>query len=268
MNAKRPALKKSRGQHFLISDAIPRRMVELLELTSSDRILEIGPGAGALTLRLEEAPHALLLLLEKDDYWARERQKTASSRTQCVLTDALTFDFSRLKARTAQDEAWTIVGNPPYNVASPLIWEIAEKATIKQALFMVQAEVGERLTAQPSCKQYGALSVWVQSYLLPRFCWKVAPQAFQPRPKVDSAVIAFHPKPDRLADDLARPLKRLLDLCFQKRRKQLLGILRRAGLPDVEDILDRLGIRATQRPEELSVHDFQHLAAFFRDKGL
>ena len=153
-------------------------MCAQLSLTEDNQILEIGPGAGALTDVLERCPHRRLLLLEKDAYWARQRQKAAKNATCCVLCDALSFDFRRLCGAH-----FTVVGNLPYNVASPLTWTIAEQVNdLKQAMFMVQKEVAQRLCATPGHKSYGALSVWVQSFLEARLAFVVKPGNFTPPP--------------------------------------------------------------------------------------
>ncbi|MBR3663487.1 MAG: ribosomal RNA small subunit methyltransferase A [Desulfovibrio sp.] len=256
-----PRLKKSLGQNFLHNPAICEQMCAQLSLTEDDQILEIGPGAGALTDVLERCPHRRLLLLEKDAYWARQRQKAAKNATCCVLCDALSFDFRRLCGAH-----FTVVGNLPYNVASPLIWTIAEQVCdLKQAMFMVQKEVAQRLCATPGHKSYGALSVWVQSFLEARLAFAVKPGNFTPPPKVDSAVVCFSPKSQRPDSTLLPPLRALLRLCFQQRRKQLAHILRSAKIQNYQGILADLGLLPCVRPEELSVQNFQLLAAFFRD---
>ncbi|WP_297219487.1 16S rRNA (adenine(1518)-N(6)/adenine(1519)-N(6))-dimethyltransferase RsmA [uncultured Desulfovibrio sp.] len=256
----RPAAKKSLGQHFLKHEHICRRIAELVLPQPQDRLLEIGPGPGALTRALEEQPHSRLLLLEKDRYWAVERQRLAGPHTQAVLMDALRFPWFRISPANP----WKIAGNLPYNVASPMLWDmVAQARGMVRGVFMVQKEVGQRLAAQPGSGQYGALSVWVQSFVQPRLEFVVGPGAFSPPPKVDSAVLSFMPQ-----DDAARPvhtahLSRLLKLCFQQRRKQLGGIVRRCGQPALEAALEDSGIGPSLRPEQLAVTDFHRLASLW-----
>lgn len=250
-----PRAKKSLGQHFLKSPDVCTRIAALLDAAPEDRILEIGPGPGALTRALEALPHARLLLLEKDRYWAAERQRAATPGTQAVLTDALRFAWRRI----TPGFAWKVAGNLPYNVASPLIWDIVSQAAgLTRAVFMVQKEVGLRLAARPGNGQYGALSVWVQSYAAPRLEFTLGPGAFSPPPKVDSTVLSFTPLP--LEARPARPalLARLLRVCFQQRRKQLGGIVRRSGQAGLPEALADAGIDPGLRPEALSVAQFHH----------
>lgn len=241
------APKKSLGQHFLINSSVCRRIVDLLEPGDSDNILEIGPGLGALTHYLLNAAHARLLLIEKDAYWAAEQAKNAKT----LNMDALDFDWQGLQG------PWKLVGNLPYNVASPLIWDIVSTCqAYERAVFMVQKEVAQRIVASPGSRQYGALSVWCQSFARVRLAFCVAPGSFRPPPKVDSGVVVFEPLPAWPAHPSG--LRSLLNLCFQQRRKQLGTILRKR--PDLAAGLARLGIEASLRPENLSPGQFMALA--------
>lgn len=253
-----PKAKKSLGQHFLRHESICRRIASLLLPRETDRIIEIGPGPGALTRAIEEQPHARLLLLEKDSHWAAERQRLGAERTQAVLTDALRFDWSRI----TPDKPWKIIGNLPYNVASPMMWDLFSRATgLVRAAFMVQKEVGQRLAAAPGSGHYGALSVWVQSFARPRMEFIVGPGAFSPPPKVDSAVLSFEPLPLEQRPDRPDLLALVVKVCFQQRRKQLGSIARRCPLaPWLAAAIEQAGITPSLRPEQLGVADFQTLS--------
>lgn len=259
-----PRAKKSLGQHFLRNEGVCRRIAQLLEPAPEDRLLEIGPGPGALTRALEAQPHASLLLLEKDRHWAAERQRQAAPGTRAVLMDALRFDWRRL----TREAAWKVVGNLPYNVASPLIWDIVSQGGASRCVFMVQKEVGLRLAATPGSRQYGALSVWVQAHARPRLEFSLGPGAFVPPPKVDSAVLSFTPRPPEARPAHPAALERLLRLCFQQRRKQLGGIFGRAGLAWLAGELPALGLAPRLRPEALSVEAFLRLSELLAANGL
>lgn len=247
--------KKSLGQHFLRDERVVQRIVDLLLPAEGDQIIEIGPGPGALTALLRPLPWSRLLLLEKDDHYAAEHAARPMPGLEVVAGDALAYPWERLEG------PWKIAGNLPYNVASPLMWDIVSRTpNLSRAVFMVQKEVGDRLTARPGSRDYGALSVWIQSFVRTRKGFVIGPSAFSPPPKVDSAVVVFEPLPPEHRPVHAGSLSRLVKLCFQQRRKQLQGILRRA-LPDFSpDVLLRLGMDPAQRPETLSVEQFQQLA--------
>ena len=257
-----PAAKKSLGQHFLRREDICTRIAALLFPTQEDCIIEIGPGSGALTRALEAQPHHSLLLLEKDAYWAVQRQRLAAAATQAVLMDALHLDWRRIGPQCP----WKITGNLPYNIASPLIWDSLSRAPCWQrAVFMVQKEVGQRLAAMPGTRHYGALSVWVQSFSRPHIEFLVGPDAFSPPPKVDSAVLSFAPLSAEQRPSYPDRLGRLLRICFQQRRKQIGGIFRRSTIPGLAEALRRSGMDATLRPEAISVAEFQRLTVLWAE---
>lgn len=258
-----PPPKKRLGQHFLRRQDICHRIAALLQPQEEDSVVEIGPGPGALTRSLEALPHAHLLLLEKDPWWAAERQRQADARTQAVLIDALRFSWARL----THDRPWKLVGNLPYNVASPLIWDCLSLSTgWQRAVFMVQQEVGQRLVAQPGTPQYGALSVWVQSYARPRLEFLVGPAAFTPPPKVVSAVLSFRPVPLEQRPGHPHALAQLLRVLFQQRRKQVGGIARRSGFAWLQQALVSTQTDPSLRPADLSPTHIQRLAAFAADR--
>lgn len=248
--------KKRLGQHFLVDGNITRRIVQALEPGPEDRVLEIGPGQGALTTHLVEAGLGWLCALERDPElpWML---KARWPSLEIVHADALRFVWEKLPV------GCKIVGNLPYNIASPLLWEIVSRCgTMDRAVVMVQKEVGQRLTATPGGKEYGSLSVWVQSFAQPKALFTVGPQVFRPRPKVDSMVLALRPLPTEERPREPEALNRLLRLCFQNRRKQLGSTLRSWRERGLGDFLESLAIAPSERPERLTPKQFQALASW------
>jgi 16S rRNA (adenine1518-N6/adenine1519-N6)-dimethyltransferase len=176
--------------------------------------------------------------------------------------DALIFPWESL----APGAGWRVAGNLPYNIASPLIWEMVSRgAGIDRAVVMVQEEVADRLAAPPGGRAYGALSAWVQSFSEVKKLFSVSPGAFRPRPKVRSAVVRFNSlqKDEKPSDPAA--LARLLHICFQSRRKQLKRILKNYDILRLESWSKAEGVALTERPEQLSPKAFQRLShALFR----
>jgi len=275
-----PRAKKFLGQNFLQDGNIARKIVDMLAIVPEDRVLEIGPGSGALSGIIQEHGPARLVLVEKDRYWARERMREGRAvgepvricegeRKQTfavILADALNMPWERFSM------AWKFIGNLPYNVASPLMWDIFSRTPgLTRAVFMIQKEVGQRIIASPGMPAYGALSVWVQSHMRAKLEFTVPPQVFRPRPKVDSAVLSFEPLggTSRVVGDRANfvpeALARTLKLCFQMRRKQLGTILRVNGADP--GILEPLGIEARARPENLAPAEFHTLAGALFSQG-
>ncbi len=253
---KRPFAKRSLGQNFLCDPNTARRIVAALDIGPQDRVLEIGPGRGALSEHVCAAGPAVYRTLEKDSTLAAELRRVLPG-VDVLEADALAYPWHGL----SQDGTWKLLGNLPYNIASPLIWDIAATGSgIERAVFMVQYEVAERLCAQAGCKAYGALGAFVGNFMHARLLFKVGPQVFRPRPKVDSGVVLFLPRPDRPDEKSSLALARLLRMCFQKRRKQLGNILKDIYGPELEDFLSKRCLTRATRPEELSPDTFRELA--------
>ncbi|MCH5276878.1 MAG: ribosomal RNA small subunit methyltransferase A [Desulfovibrionaceae bacterium] len=257
--------KKSLGQHFLRDEGACRRIVELARIETGDQVLEIGPGRGALTRFLRPLPWSRLILVEKDDALAAEQAAHPLPGLEVTHGDALGFDWTALQG------GWKIVGNLPYNVASPLMWDIVSRMPdLRRAVFMVQKEVADRILAAPGGRAYGALSAWMRSFVVPARAFNLGPKAFFPPPRVESAVVLLRPVPPDLRPRRPGHLARIIKLCFGQRRKQVLGIVRRSfpAWP-AADILAEAGLKPEQRPETLTPQDFQRLAdaLFFRSEA-
>jgi 16S rRNA (adenine1518-N6/adenine1519-N6)-dimethyltransferase len=251
----KPFAKRSLGQNFLQDENTARRIVATLSPSRADTLFEIGPGRGALTRWLYESRPAMLRLLELDNDLAEDLE-LAFPGVNLDLGDALKFPWESLEGT----EHLKLVGNLPYNVASPLMWEIVSRLRgFELAVFMVQYEVGLRLSAKPGSKLYGALSAWIQSYTDVRLLFKVPPTVFKPRPKVDSAVLSFVPRPGSPMCS-RESLAKILHVCFQKRRKQLRRILKDHFPLFTDEGFAICGIDPQARPETLSPETFQRLA--------
>jgi len=247
--------KRSLGQNFLCDQNIARKIVDALNIAPGDNVLEIGPGRGALTEQVVQRNPGRYVVLEMDDALAGALE-LKHPQIEVVRGDALTYDWAGL----AEADKWKIVGNLPYNIASPLIWDIVSLAHFERAVFMVQLEAGQRLVAHSGGRDYGALSVFVQSNARAEMLFKVPPQVFRPQPKVTSAVLRFFSLADRPSAQEAQRLSSTLRLCFQMRRKQLGTILKFNNFSDYEAMLRKLDIDPMQRPETLEPERFRALS--------
>ncbi len=245
--------KKSLGQNFLRDENISRKIVALAQ--GERKVLENGPGQGALTRFLLQSGSDVAAI-EKDRQLAfLLRQKFPGLSLVCA--DALFFPWEKVEDRA-------VIGNLPYNVASPIIWEILSRARFSLAVFMVQKEVARRLCAGPNGKEYGALSVWAQTFSVPEYAFTVSPNVFFPRPKVDSAVVSFQPTRIRVNRHF---LGKVLRLLFQKRRKQIGGLLRPFWDDDFEAWLANCNLKKTSRPENIDPQSFLLLSKLFEKKS-
>jgi 16S rRNA (adenine1518-N6/adenine1519-N6)-dimethyltransferase len=245
--------RKRFGQNFLVSPGVIRNIVDAIAPQKGERIVEIGPGLGALTEPLLERLDHLHVVEIDRDLIARLKQAHPPERLSIHEGDALDFDFGTLGSDLR------IVGNLPYNISTPLLFHLAGYAAqVRDMHFMLQKEVVDRMVADPGTADFGRLSVMLQYRFHMERLFIVPPGAFNPAPKVDSAIVRLIPKP--AADLTARDeslLAKLVLAAFGQRRKMLRNNLREfigeAGL-------EAAGIEPTARAEELAVADYVRLA--------
>jgi 16S rRNA (adenine1518-N6/adenine1519-N6)-dimethyltransferase len=254
----RPHVARKRfGQHFLVDRQIIADIVELLAVQPGDHVVEIGPGLGALTRPLLQRLDHLQVVEIDRDIIARLRREYSPDKLTIHAGDALLFDFGHLAGDSGA--GLRIVGNLPYNISTPLLFHLASfGSSVCDMHFMLQKEVVERMVAAPGSGDFGRLSVMLQYRFVMERLLDVPPEAFDPPPKVDSAVVRLIP---RAAADLSardeRQFATLVSTAFAQRRKMLRNSLR--GL--VEDShLEGLGLAPSCRAEELSVDDYILLA--------
>jgi 16S rRNA (adenine1518-N6/adenine1519-N6)-dimethyltransferase len=249
--------RKRFGQNFLTDQSVIDRIVRNVNAKASDRLVEIGPGQGAITRQLIEAcPQLQVIELDRDLVPILLAQFAKYPDFTIHQQDALSFDFSSLMKG---DQPLRIVGNLPYNISTPLIFHLLSyQARISDMYFMLQKEVVNRLVAQAGEKNYGRLSVMVQYYCQVEHLFAVPPQCFDPQPKIDSAIVRLQPYSQLpyVANNIAH-LSHLVNLAFQQRRKTLRNTLKQ--LVD-NDTIASLSIDTGLRPENLSVEDYVNLS--------
>jgi 16S rRNA (adenine1518-N6/adenine1519-N6)-dimethyltransferase len=247
--------RKRLGQHFLADTSAARRIVELAQLTGTERVVEIGPGLGALTARLAERARELWLIEVDADFAARLRSEYAAMpHVHVVEADALRVDFA---AMLGPGDPAVVVANLPYNVATAILATLVDRPDcFSRLVLMLQREVVERLRAAPGGKEYSALSVYTQFAARLRPGFRVPPGAFVPRPKVESEVIVIEPyvTPPLPVADLAL-FKRVVRTAFNQRRKQLQNSLRPV-CREPDALLRSVNIDPSRRPETLTLGEF------------
>jgi 16S rRNA (adenine1518-N6/adenine1519-N6)-dimethyltransferase len=254
-----PPIRKSLGQHFLTDRRILERIADALALTGSETVIEIGPGRGSLTEIL--VPRAGKLIAIEYDRALAERLRSryaAMANVAIVQADVLEVDFGEL----AGDD-YVLVGNVPYYITTPILFQALRPPRPRRAVYLVQKEVADRIAAPPGSDAYGALSVNVQTVARARLLFRVAPGAFRPPPKVDSAVVLVEPLPE----PIVRPgeeeaLRSFVQAAFGMRRKQMQRVLRNVFAFDparATAVLQDHNIDPEARPEVLSPSDFARL---------
>lgn len=255
--------RKSLGQNFLHDKNLASWIVEKLEIESGDRVMEIGPGLGALTQEIMRCGVSATLL-EKDRAFAKYlRERFNSANVEVVEGDALEYDtrgeFLRRPVK--------IIGNLPYYLSSALLFHFtADPCPFERMVFTVQKEMADRLSAAPRSKEYGSLSVIIQRQ------WQVAklktlsPSVFLPQPQVDSVVILLKRRtPGEIEETDPLKFSELVKAGFSQRRKQVRKLLRRYGTAElIETALLAADLPLTARAEDISVTRWIRIQNFLR----
>jgi len=245
--------RKRFGQNFLVDTHYVERIVDAVDPRPGDNLVEIGPGLAALTVRLVERAGSIAAVEIDRDLAAALRERFAASALRLHEADALAFDFATLGADLR------VVGNLPYNISSPLLFRLADRATqLRDAHVMLQREVVARMTAQPGTADYGRLTVMLQTRFAITRLFTVPAGAFRPAPKVESAVARLVPLGNAApAIRDAALFHRVVAAAFGQRRKTLRNAL--SELATAAEI-EAAGVDPGARGETLAVADFVRLA--------
>jgi len=248
--------KRSLGQNFIVEPNTVRRIAELAGVGLGDRVVEVGPGLGALTLALLETG-AEVTAVGIDDVLVDVLEEVAGDHgsLRIVHADAMGVDWESLLGAGP----WTLVANLPYNVSVPLVCDLLDDVpAIVRLVVMVQLEVADRMVASPGDDAYGLPSVKVAYHAEARKVGRVPPSVFLPRPRVDSALVDIVRRPEPLVAADPDVLFRLVRAGFAHRRKMLRGALR--GIVD-EAGLVAAGVDPTLRAEDLDLAQWAAIAA-------
>lgn len=248
------------GQNFLVDGGIISAIVAAIDPQAGDRVVEIGPGLGALTDPLLARVGRLQAVEIDRDLIARLKKRYPEGLA-IHEGDALAFDFSTL------GENLRLVGNLPYNISTPLLFHLAGYADrVRDMHFMLQKEVVERMVATPGDGDFGRLSVMLQYRFHLEWLLEVPPESFDPAPQVDSAVVRLIPRgPGELAARDAGRLGQVVAAAFSQRRKMLRNTLK--GLLD-EPGFAELGVDPGLRGERLDVATFVRIANYIAARGV
>ena len=254
--------KKFLGQHFLIDDNISKKIVEAINFQKFKKVIEVGPGKGALTKHLLHFKDMLTLIevdKESVEFLNSEFQK---ENLNIIEADFLKFD---IVSTYPTEKDILIIGNFPYNISSQILFKsIDNHKSISGLIGMFQKEVAERIISKNNCKQYGILSVKTQLFHDTKILFNVSPNVFFPKPKIDSSVISLTRKKNlNIGCDLGL-LDKVIKLSFQQRRKKLKNSLKRLDIQEniLEDSIFEL------RPEQLTIEEFVKLAKKISDETI
>jgi 16S rRNA (adenine1518-N6/adenine1519-N6)-dimethyltransferase len=269
---KLPRPRKRFGQHFLVDPSAIRQIVDLVQPQETDRVLEIGPGRGALTKPLVARLEHLVVVEIDRDLAAFLCQRFVGPKFRLIEDDILRLDL-RGVAREEGKEKLLIVGNLPYNITAPLLFRLLEQVDcVGKAFLMLQSEVAWRLVAPPGTKDYSLLSVLLAMHAEVKVRLEVSRRAFRPVPKVESTVVELN-----FRSSCRYPVQdegfftRLVRTAFAQRRKMLrnslLGLVPRGGREELEKIAAHAALDLQRRPETLTLEEFGLLSDAFAAAG-
>ncbi len=252
--------KKRFGQNFLVDRGIISHIVRSIAPKSTDNLIEIGPGQGAITaLLLESCKKLQVIELDRDLIPLLLAQFASYEEFKIHQADALDFDFRQFYSE--EKPLLRIVGNLPYNISTPLIFHLlAQRDCIADMHFMLQKEVVQRLAAMPGNKNYGRLSIMSQYYCAVEHLFDVPPESFHPAPKVDSAIVRLTPyKTPQIEVKDINTLEKLVKAAFSQRRKTLRNALKSIM---EDEIMEQCNADFSKRAEELTLTEYAELSNF------
>ncbi|MBT8380109.1 MAG: 16S rRNA (adenine(1518)-N(6)/adenine(1519)-N(6))-dimethyltransferase RsmA [Ignavibacteria bacterium] len=253
--------KKRFGQHFLKDPNILNKIANEVNPKPDDFVLEIGPGYGALTEKL--FPVAENFTAVEIDHNAARHLRELFKKIDLIENDFLEIDFDKIIK--GKKQKLRVVGNIPYNLTSPILFKLFEnKKLIDDAVLMVQYEVAKRITANKDTKDYGILSVLTSFFTDTKLCFKISPNVFYPKPKVNSALIHLYFKEINYTNEQQKLLIKIVKAAFGKRRKILKNSLSNSIFNEID--FAGSGIDLTLRAENLTVEDFLTLTNYVLSK--
>jgi 16S rRNA (adenine1518-N6/adenine1519-N6)-dimethyltransferase len=245
--------KKFLGQHFLIDENISKKIVNAVNLKEFDKIVEIGPGKGALSKYLFDFSDKLILIEYDTESVEFIKSSFKKHNPNIIKKDFLKYNLKDVLTQTSKN---LIIGNFPYNISSQIIFKILENYLLVGNLIgMFQKEVAERIISKPNSKEYGIISVKTQLLYDVKILFDVSPNVFFPKPRVNSSVISLTRKKNININFDLKLFDKLVKLSFQQRRKKIKNSLKKLDIKEniLEDSIFGL------RPEQLSVNDFIRL---------
>ncbi|MEE4245378.1 MAG: 16S rRNA (adenine(1518)-N(6)/adenine(1519)-N(6))-dimethyltransferase RsmA [Kangiellaceae bacterium] len=256
--------KKRFGQNFLHDPTVISRIVNTIQPQPGDNIIEIGPGPGALTQPvLKKVGKMRAVELDREVIPKLKMFCLGDGQLDIIQADALTVDFSSF---AESDGSLRVIGNLPYNISTPLMFHLfTMRNSIKDMHFMLQKEVVDRLVASPGSKSYGRLSIMAQYYCRAEFMFLVKPGAFNPPPKVDSAIVRLTPHPaDNSPSTNVELMNKIVTSAFSLRRKTIRNSLKQYL---TESDFAQLQLNSKERAENLSLDDFIKITDFLSSKN-
>ena len=254
--------KKSLGQNFLIDKNILKKIVDVGNINSNDKVLEIGPGTGNLTEYIVKANPKTIIVVEKDFNLTKLLKNKFKKKVKIINADILKIseDF--------YNEKFIIYGNLPYNISTQILafWCLSKKIKVKKLILMFQKEVADRIVAKVNTKNYSRITILSNWKFYIKKLFDINPECFSPRPKIKSSLLEFTPKKNIVDIKYPRNIEKITNIFFSQRRKMVKKNFIKL-FKNFDEVSKLVNIRLTDRPQNIPIEKFLEIIKIFENKS-
>ena len=254
--------KKSLGQNFLIDKNILKKIVDVGNINSNDKVLEIGPGTGNLTEYIVKANPKTIIVVEKDFNLTKLLKNKFKKKAKIINADILKIseDF--------YNEKFIIYGNLPYNISTQILafWCLSKKIKVKKLILMFQKEVADRIVAKVNTKNYSRITILSNWKFYIKKLFDINPECFSPRPKIKSSLLEFTPKKNIVDIKYPRNIEKITNIFFSQRRKMVKKNFMKL-FKNYDEVSKLVNIRLTDRPQNIPIEKFLEIIKIFENKS-
>ena len=254
--------KKSLGQNFLIDKNILKKNVEVGNINSNDKVLEIGPGTGNLTEYIVKANPKTIIVVEKDFNLTKLLKNKFKKKVKIINDDILkiTEDF--------YNEKFIIYGNLPYNISTQILafWCLSKKIKFKKLILMFQKEVADRIVAKVNTRNYSRITILSNWKFYIKKLFDINPECFSPRPKIKSSLLEFTPKKNIVDIKYPKNIEKITNIFFSQRRKMVKKNFMKL-FKNFDEVSKLVNIRLTDRPQNIPIEKFLEIIKIFENKS-
>ena len=254
--------KKSLGQNFLIDKNILKKIVEIGNINSNDKVLEIGPGTGNLTEYVVKANPKTIIVVEKDFNLTKLLKNKFKKKVKIINDDILKIseDF--------YNEKFIIYGNLPYNISTQILafWCLSKKIKVKKLILMFQKEVADRIVAKVNTKNYSRITILSNWKFYIKKLFDINPECFSPRPKIKSSLLEFTPKKNIVDIKYPKNIEKITNIFFSQRRKMVKKNFMKL-FKNFDEVSKLVNIRLTDRPQNIPIEKFLEIIKIFENKS-
>ena len=254
--------KKSLGQNFLIDKNILKKIVDVGNINSNDKVLEIGPGTGNLTEYIVKANPKTIIVVEKDFNLTKLLKNKFKKKAKIINADILKIseDF--------YNEKFIIYGNLPYNISTQILafWCLSKKIKVKKLILMFQKEVADRIVAKVNTKNYSRITILSNWKFYIKKLFDINPECFSPRPKIKSSLLEFTPKKNIVDIKYPKNIEKITNIFFSQRRKMVKKNFMKL-FKNFDEVSKLVNIRLTDRPQNIPIEKFLEIIKIFESKS-